>query len=468
VGATLEVSYQALGETEGGEALQLCWLALATFPETFDRSGAAAVSGLLEGPNNINDLEIVLEMIDDQLIELVNSSLVQWDETRQWYRLHDMAREFARKRQSPTQWEAFARRHSAHYCQLLATANRFYLTGNDDVENGLALFDLERRNIEAGQAWAAQRVEVDDSAASLCSEYANAGGDILDLRLDRREYIRWLENALMAARRLNNRNAQGAHMGNLGNIYMDLGEPESAVELNVQHASLARETGDELGEGAALGNLGNAYAAMGETQSAINFYQQYLAIARKIGNRRGEGIVIGNLGSAYAALGETRVAIMYHEKALVIAREIGDRRGEATEVGNLGLAFASLNGIERAVDHHEQALAIARALGDRSEEARTLFNLSDAYTAIGETQSAISLKEQYLAIAHELGDRRGEGNAHWQIALALEMLGKRENAIESAESALKIYDAIEPQNAIAVRKILKEWTRDQRGERPSG
>ncbi|MBZ5668975.1 MAG: tetratricopeptide repeat protein, partial [Acidobacteriia bacterium] len=94
---------------------------------------------------------------------------------------------------------------------------------------------------------------------------------------------RWLEAALAAARRLKNRAAEGAH----------------------------------------LGNLGLAYAALGETRRAIEYHQQGLTVLREIGDRRGEGNVLGNLGIACRQLGEPRRATELHERSLVIAREIG-------------------------------------------------------------------------------------------------------------------------------------------------
>ena len=53
--------------------------------------------------------------------------------------------------------------------------------------------------------------------------YPDAGVYVLDLRQHSRERIRWLEIALAAAKQLNDRENEGATLGNLGVAYARLG-----------------------------------------------------------------------------------------------------------------------------------------------------------------------------------------------------------------------------------------------------
>jgi tetratricopeptide (TPR) repeat protein len=418
----LQVSYDTLKESNGGEALQAAWRMLAVFPGTFDLNGAAAVWGKFDG---VESEEAAQAAVEDRMTVLVNASLLDWDDAKRRYRLHDLAREFARAKMfalsagsgRSAEQDAAGRRHAEHYMQVLSAANDLYLTGNKGIGSGLALFDGEFANIEAGRAWAVARAEADDGAARLGEQYARSAWNVLDLRLHGREHIRWLEQALAAARRLNDREAQGALLGNLGTAHFSLGETRRAIEYNELALAIDRELGDRRSVGHDLGNLGNAYADLGETRRAIEFHEQALAALREIGDRRGEGNALGNLGIAYADLGETRRAIDLYEQQLAIAREIGSRYGEAVALGNLG----------------------------------------DVYASLGETLRVIKYNEQALDIAREIGDQRGEADALSHRALALADLGEREQAIADAEAALKIYLAIEDPHAEIPRKRLAEW-----------
>jgi tetratricopeptide (TPR) repeat protein len=397
VEASLSLSYQRLSPDAARVFRQL-----SIFPESFD---AGAEEVICEDPGH------------KHLSALVRRSLVLYNTDDARYRLHDLARLFAAARLSEEERSDGQMLHAAHYLSVLQATGELYEQGGEAITRGLALFDLEWRNIQAGQSWAENQPGENDAAASLCSYYPNAGVYILDLRQHPREKILWLEAALGAARRLKNRKSEGVHLGNLGLAYADVGDTRRAIDFYEQRLAIAREIGDRQGEGRVLGNLGVAYAALGETGRAIEFYEQRLAIARELGNRRGEGVVLGNLGVAYKNLGEARRAIEFYEQQLGVTRETGDRRWEGTSLGNLG----------------------------------------NAYAVLGETRRAIKFYGQQLAIAHEIGDRRGEGIALFNTGLALDKLGDRAQAMAHAEAALELFEHIESPYAAKVRAKIGRW-----------
>ncbi|MFZ0888556.1 MAG: tetratricopeptide repeat protein [Candidatus Binataceae bacterium] len=381
------------------------WLQLAVFPDGFDHPGAAAVWGLPP------------DAAQDTLGELLRYSLLEWNSASLRYRMHDLVRDFAGARLGEAARAEAQSRHATYYKNVLAAADRLYLQGGEAVPQGLALFDLERGNIRAGQAWSAAHAGGDDAGARLCVDYPDAGVYVLLLRLHPRELIDWLDAGLGAARRLGDRGAEGTALGNLGNAHHSLGDYRRAIEFHEQRLAIAREVGDRRGEDSALGNLGIAYDSLGEYRRAVGFYEQRLAIAREIGDGQGEGNALGSLGNAYYGLGEYRRAIEFYEQALAIAREIGDRRGQGNALGNLGIAYDALGDYRRAIQFHEQSLAIAR----------------------------------------EIGDQRGEASALNNSAVALAALSDRVEAIARAEAALEIYEQIESPHAATVRQTLAEW-----------
>jgi tetratricopeptide (TPR) repeat protein len=480
VDASLSLSYNLLGAE-----LQERWRMLAVFPGTFDRGAAAAVWKL--GP----------DPMQNALSELVRFSLVEWDETTERYRLHDLARLFADAHLDPIERGLSQGRHAAHYETLVRAANQLYLQGGEALQRGLALFDLEWSNVQAGQAWAAEHSERDEAAAQLCGAYPDAGVYCLALRQHPHEQIDWLEAAVTAARRLRDRRGEGSRLGNLANAYGTLGQTDQSIVCSEQALAIHREIGDRRGEGTALGNLGIAYANLGQVGRAIDYYQQALAIdreigdrrgegnrlgnlgnayffqgqaeraiahfrqaldiSREIGDRRGEGNRLGNLGNAYFTLGQVNSAIEYYQQALTIAREIGDRHGEGASLGNIGSIYASLGQAEQAIGYFQQALALHREIGDRRDQGSDLCNLGSAYAAVGQVGLAIEYLEQALTISREVGDRRGEGSSLGNLGNAYAGLGRVEQAHECLEQALTIFEEIKsPHHA--------QWARDRLAE----
>lgn len=350
--ASRQSSYGLLDEVQ-----RKLWRALAVFPETFDYPAAA-----------------VWQAKDDEardaLDDLVAYSLVEYDESKGRYRLHDLASDFAEAMLGEDEGERDEAklRHAAHFQQLLSDANDLYWGGGNKVVEALAMFDRERINTETGQRWCAEKMDSNLAAARLAKVYAARGISILGLRLHPRERIEWLNVGMRACHKLDGRS----------------------------------------GEGVALGYLGQSYADLGETRRAIEFYEQALVIAREIGDRRGEGAWLGYLGRAYADLGEARKAIGFHEQALVIDREIGDRRGEGADLGNLGRAYSDLDETSKAIEYYEQSIELAREIGYRYLEANNLLGWGDTLVKLGEADRAIEMIEAALSIYEQIESPRAE------------------------------------------------------------
>ncbi len=419
--ATFDYSYDLLADDTKAR-----WRVLAVFPASFDWFAAMSVWAL--------DKDGTRKLLGD----LVRFSLLDYDEATERYSLHDLLADFADGRLETKERDAAKLRHSQHYLLIAGAADELYLGGGKNVLLGLKLFDAELQHIRAGQAWAAANMESSKDAARLCSEYPGASGYCLSLRLLASDRIKWLRSALAAARKLGEKQNEGAHLGSIGYAYDDLGETRRAIEYYEQALAIARETGDRREEGIWLGNLGLTFDVLGEMRKAIEYHEQALAIAREFGDRHGEASHLSNLGLAYADLGETRQAIQYHEHALAIAREFGDRHGEASHLSNLGLAYADLGETRKPIEYYEQALAISREIGDRRGESNDLGNLGNAYHALGETRRAIDYYEQALPISRKIGDRRGEGKSLGNLGLAYANLGETRRAIEHYEQALEI------------------------------
>ena len=342
--------------------------------------------------------------------------MVEFDEETGRYCLHDLARIFAASRLEAATKAETQLRHAERYQKTLWEATALLLKGGESIRLGLELFDSEWMNIQVGQAWAENHNATSSEIAKICSKFAWAGS-ILSLRLHPRDYIGWLNAALVAAREIKDRNAECGHLCNLGLAYAYLGDAKKAIEFHENTLCIAREIGNRRGEGETLGNLGMAYVQIGDYRKAIEFYENALCIAREIGNRRGEGEALGGLGNTYLDLRDAKKAIEFYENALCIYCEIGGRRGEGAVLGNLGGAYAQMGDYRKAIEFYEDALVIAREFGELRREGALLFNLS----------------------------------------LSLNKLGQRAEAIDCARSTLKIYEQIESPHADLVRQQLADW-----------
>jgi tetratricopeptide (TPR) repeat protein len=377
VEASLQLSYAALP----AEAQQT-FVQLGVFVADLTREAATAVI-VLHGkygtsPNGISGWfrslfrsksatpTATAQSLDETLSLLCRRSLLDYDAASERYDLHDLARAFALAR-LPDERPARLR-HARYYTQVAYNADLAFVQGRQ--LQGLALFDQERRQIDAGWKWTMEQ-SPDEETDELLINYAFFTAYTGDLRYDvRRERIPQLEAQTAAAQRLGKRQDEGNALGNLGIAYDALGEYQRAIDYHEQHLTVAREIGDRRGEGTALGNLGIAYDALGEYQHAIDYHEQHLAIAREIGDRRGEGTALGNLGGAYLALGEYQRAIDYYEQAFENDQEIGNQEGVARHSWNLGLLYEKQGDLARAVPLMQVWVDFLQQIGHAGVESR--------------------------------------------------------------------------------------------------
>ncbi len=266
IDASLSLSYELLSEE-----LRERWRWLAVFPDTFAGDAAAEV------------WEVEVDHAKYILGELMAASLVEWNETSGRYRLHDLARLFANAKLSAEERAVGQKRFARHYEEVLTAANKLYKEGGEALIRGLALFDLEWGNIQAGHAWVeAQADTAEADVVRLGMTYPNAGAYVLHLRQHSRERIRWLKIALDAAQQLKDRRCEGNRLCNLGLAYADLGETRRAIQFYEQQWAIVREISDRRGEGNALWYMSLALDQLGERAQAIQHAEQALTIYEQI------------------------------------------------------------------------------------------------------------------------------------------------------------------------------------------
>jgi tetratricopeptide (TPR) repeat protein len=370
---------------------------LAVFPDTFD---AKAEEIICEDPAHA------------RLTELLKYSLAFYDNPTGRYRVHPLLRLLAQRHLKESESESIAKNHALYYLQVIKDANTRYNKGGNSSIEGRSIFDREETNIHTGFTWSISQPASDMEAASICSQYAEYGSQLLELRKSPRERIEWFTHALNAARRIKNERAEMKHLIDLGGAQSNLGQHRHVIELYTAALKIARDLDVPQVELLIQSNLGLTYRDMGETEQAMKCFEEQLAISQRLGNARGESVALVNLANLLLAANKITEAISYYENAVNISRRTSDLQGEAMALGNLGRAYMKLGHINRAQEFYRQQ----------------------------------------LEISEKLGDRFGEGAARFNIALVARQIDLNE-ARKEATIALRIFDELESPNA----KRVQEW-----------
>ena len=222
-------------------------------------------------------------------------------------------------------------------------------------------------------------------------------------RSDFRGALEKLEQGLKLAEKIDDKQAVGTFLTNIGIVYWNSGDYSKAISYHEQSLKMDRQIGDLKEEGNDLTNIGNVYRSLGDYPRALNYYEQALKIRRQIDDLKGQGIDLTNIGLVYSDLGDYSRALSNYEQALKIRSQIGDSKGEGDDLTNIGNVYLELGDYSTALSHLEQAMEIGKEIDDYKGQGIALNNIGVVYLELGDYSRALNYFEQALSVFIELG-----------------------------------------------------------------
>jgi CHAT domain-containing protein/tetratricopeptide (TPR) repeat protein len=126
-------------------------------------------------------------------------------------------------------------------------------------------------------------------------------------------------------------------LGNLGNVFLRLGQTDKASELAHEGLKLAQKLKDRHSEASHLDTIGDCLLNTGKYEEALKHYTSALEIGKSIQDKIGERIYLSNVARAYKRLGESDKAIASFKQAI----EIFDEQRSRINADSLKTSFAA-------------------------------------------------------------------------------------------------------------------------------
>lgn len=200
----------------------------------------------------------------------------------------------------------------------------------------------------------------------------------------------------------------GCFFNNLGNVYSDIGDIDTAM-LALERAVAINPT---LSESRA--NLGNIYLDKGRREDAVRQYQAALQLYPN------DPKTHNNLGNAYMELNLASFAVSSYRRATALDPNFVDA------YRNLALVFADRKEYAQALTQLRQAVSL------EPDNARTHNLMGELYYRMNDHQNAIGEFRQALQLD------RDSAKAHFGLALCYGKLGQKANEIRSYQNALAL------------------------------
>ncbi|MCR6488326.1 tetratricopeptide repeat protein [Amycolatopsis sp. OK19-0408] len=364
---------------------------------------AAAVTGLTE-PEVGHGLQV---LVDASLLEEVDLDR---------YRFHDLVRLHARTQPDQRRYEVIPRA-GAWYLQEMTRANLVIIPASmrwrvSPVAGQLAGEPAKFDTDGAALDWLARELPnvlavLEEGAADRHDELAwqlcEALWELMLYRKPLPESLRAHELGITAAQRCGNPVAESRLRHQLGRVYLDLGQWDSA-EAQTRHAiELARDAADRRTESAAVEQLGRVAQARGDVDTAIAHYRTSLGIEADLGIDRGVAARHRRIGDALLQAGRDADAQPHLQTALEMLTKFGDDKDQARVTLGLARIHARAGHQDTAVALLTTARQVLRRTGSAAYEANVLVALAEVAQLDGGIDQARGYLSEAVEVLQDLG-----------------------------------------------------------------
>jgi class 3 adenylate cyclase/tetratricopeptide (TPR) repeat protein len=263
------------------------------------------------------------------------------------------------------------------------------------------------------------------------------------------EAIRLYQQALKAAKELDDLAAQGRLYGWLGQVYYRSGNYEQAIQAHQQELCLLLDQStNALAQAEAHCAMGRVYDRWGQYNQALDELERGLKLAGPDHNVTRARLLLTRC-SVLTNTGKLAEAEQDGLQALQIAQAVGARPEEAYACNNLGAAYGTQGEYEHALGFHQRSLSIRRELDVAYEVEMALGNVATALSFLGRIDKAEPYYQEALEIQKRIGDRHGEGHSWHNLAWLYMDRGQPEAAEDAFLRALALWEGVDHRRGVA-------------------
>ncbi len=282
------------------------------------------------------------------------------------------------------------------------------------------------------------------SATSMSQDNGNVALCLLGLG-DTEEAIQHFDRAIDLAKQAGMRQDQAYWMRQKGNGLIRQGHYDRGLASHRAALAVYEDLGAQPELAEALHDTGDLYLLLGDPESAEQAFTRALALAREVGLSRGITLNLTALGDLEFRRKRFDGATGLYQQARDRSAAAGERQLQAQSLLRLAQVHREQLKLPQAVTEADEALAIARDTGARPVEAEALVSLAETRRRLGQSSAALT---DFKAAEAALGSTR-DPDVLWRIhfgrARTQEALGDAQAALASLVAAVTVIESVRDQ-----------------------
>ena len=193
----------------------------------------------------------------------------------------------------------------------------------------------------------------------------------------------------------------------LGIIFYDKEDYDSAIHLYEQAMDIRSKQNDELGMAKLYNKIGIVYQKEGNFAQAEENQIKALALFRNNKNDIGIAYSLNNIGILNQNMGRYEEALRYHLESIAIKEKLKDNFGLAGSYVNVANIYTIREQYAAAETYYTKAIGIARQLKDNEYLSGALNNIGSLYTKMAKYDQALEATRESFELRSQLNDTKG-------------------------------------------------------------
>ncbi len=243
----------------------------------------------------------------------------------------------------------------------------------------------------------------------------------------------------------------------MGMVCLALDRLKEAEFHLLQACALARQQATDFEHSSAQIALADCLWRQGDWAAAVAVAKEAMETRRRMDNPAALAISLNDLGFYLYITGEYEQALELLEQALDLARKSGFRRDESLALLSLGEIYRDLGNLEQALAFCKEGLSIAQELGDLYLSAYGREEAGLIYCHQGELALARTMIEQAIALATSQGSAYQMGRYKASLGMVLAQAGQHDAALAMLEESRAQLEAIAAYTELARARLYTAW-----------
>ncbi len=229
---------------------------------------------------------------------------------------------------------------------------------------------------------------------------------------------------------------------NLGKVYKNISEYDSAVKVMLHGIRIAEEIDDHKMMAMGYNSLGVIFKINKEWDNALKYYRLSNEQCVLLEYPMGIGMTLSNIGTIYGARNEMDSAMKYYKQAAQIGEKYDLIDVQATSYNNIGEQYAKLDMEGKALPYFFKTLKCDSITNNLMGSVFTLLNIANSYKVLEDYSKAFEYFEIAKLRAEKVGSKQLMSMYYHGMSDTYERLGKNKEALTNFKLAKQLNDSI--------------------------